>query len=65
MFFREIPSLRIFIAAAIIMNVFPAPTSNANKVFFDSGEIRRACAPDMLDIPIEGIPVYFFTPMFR
>ena len=36
-----------------------------NKVFFDSGEIRRACAPEMLDIPTDGIPTYFFTPMFR
>lgn len=29
---------------------------------FSSEEIVRACAPDMLDIPAEDIPTYFFTP---
>lgn len=36
-----------------------------NKVFFDSCEIRKACAPDMLDISDAEIPAYFFAVLFR
>lgn len=32
-----------------------------NLVHFDSEEIVMLCAPDVLDIPCEEIPVYFFT----
>lgn len=32
-----------------------------NTVHFDSEEIVMLCAPDVLDIPSEEIPVYFFT----
>lgn len=32
-----------------------------NSVHFDSEEIVLLCAPDVLDIPSEEIPAYFFT----
>ena len=32
-----------------------------NKVQFDADEIVMLCAPDVLDIPTEDIPVYFFA----
>ena len=32
-----------------------------NSVHFDSEEIMLLCAPDVLDIPCEEIPAYFFT----
>ena len=32
-----------------------------NSVHFDSEEIMLLCAPDVLDIPSEEIPAYFFT----
>lgn len=30
-------------------------------VFFPSDEIRKLCAPELLDISTDEIPVYFFT----
>ena len=32
-----------------------------NLVQFDADEIMLLCAPDVLDIPSEEIPVYFFA----
>lgn len=32
-----------------------------NLVHFDSEEILMLCAPNVLDIPCEEIPVYFFA----
>ena len=32
-----------------------------NSVQFDTEEIIMLCAPDVLDIPSEEIPAYFFT----
>ena len=36
-----------------------------NVVPWGADEIKRACEPDLLDIPAESIPAYFFTPEFR
>ena len=32
-----------------------------NQVHFPSDEIRKICAPELLDIPLGDIPAYFFT----
>lgn len=32
-----------------------------NAVHFDSEEIMLLCSPDVLDIPCEEIPAYFFA----
>lgn len=32
-----------------------------NLVHFDSEEIMMLSAPDLLDIPVDEIPAYFFT----
>lgn len=32
-----------------------------NSIQFDADEIIMLCAPDVLDIPTEDIPVYFFA----
>lgn len=36
-----------------------------NAVSWSADEIRRACMPDVLDIPAEEITNYFFVPKFR
>lgn len=30
-------------------------------IYFPSDEIRKLCGPELLDIPTEEIPAYFFT----
>lgn len=36
-----------------------------NKVYFDLIEIRKLCAPELLDLSDADIPVYFFKLKFE
>lgn len=35
-----------------------------NNTSFDADEIKRICAPDILDIPDAEVVAYFFSPKF-
>lgn len=36
-----------------------------NQVHFPANEIYELCAPDLLDLSVSDIPVYFFAPKVR
>lgn len=36
-----------------------------NQVHFPADEIYELCTPELLDLDISDIPVYFFTPKVR
>lgn len=37
----------------------------SNRVHFPSDEIYKLCTPELLDIAVADIPVYFFNPKVR
>ena len=48
-------------AAAIGMTDATLSSRLNNVTPFKADEIKKICAPDVLDIPDEAIPEYFFT----